>query len=328
MKPVLIHTHFHRRKTGVTRSIENVLGYFDKHFDTFVYGTNIEGNLLTKRQCKKLLFSKRKVVVHCHRNNEILRMLVFKFLGAKFTLIATRHAATKPSWLTLFLLKKADKVVTLIPEMSASLEIPNTLIGHGVQTEFFKPQKDLYLPNISQKNIILNTGRIRKAKGQLDLLIAANVLKKHQDWALVLVGRVDKPAFLQELKSIAEKEGIVHQVYFLEETKDIISYYQAATIMVAPSYSEGFSLVTAEAMSCGCITIATENVGVHNNLIHHGKNGYLYEAGNVKKLQELLEQTMQDPKQEIVTAARDTILKDWSASQEADALTALYLSET
>ena len=154
MKPVLIHTHFHKRKTGVTRSIENILPFFEDNFETYVYGSNIEGNTITTSKVKSILFSNTKAVVHCHRNNEILRMLWFRFLGAKFTLIATRHAETKPSGLTFFLLKKADKVITLIKSMSNNLAIKNTIVGHGVRVNEFVPNSNKKLENVTQENII------------------------------------------------------------------------------------------------------------------------------------------------------------------------------
>ncbi|MDO9261761.1 MAG: hypothetical protein Q7U08_07460 [Flavobacteriaceae bacterium] len=37
-KPILIHTHFHNRRTGVTRSIETVFPFFDADFDAYFYG--------------------------------------------------------------------------------------------------------------------------------------------------------------------------------------------------------------------------------------------------------------------------------------------------
>ena len=123
MKPILIHTHFHKRRTGVTTSIENVLPFFDAKFETYLYGYGAKGKHITFQNLVKLLFSDRTVVVHCHRNNEIIRMLFFRLLGAKFKLIATRHAETIPSNLTLKLLKKADKVVTLIESMSKKIGI-------------------------------------------------------------------------------------------------------------------------------------------------------------------------------------------------------------
>jgi glycosyltransferase involved in cell wall biosynthesis len=324
LKPVLIHTHFHRRKTGVTRSIENVLPFFDDDFETYVYGSNIDGNKITTSKLKSILFSDLKTVVHCHRNNEIIGMLWYRFLGAKFKLIATRHAETVPSGLTKYLLKKADKVITLIKSMSTNLGIDNTLIAHGVRVEEFVPNPEKRLEKIKQDNVILNAGRVRKAKGQLVLLEAAKVLKEQKNWALVIVGKVDKPLFLEELKTITKKHEIENQVYFVDETRDIISYYQAAKIVVAPSFSEGFSLVTAEAMSCECTVIATKNVGVHSQLITNGKNGYLFEAGNSPALELLLFKLMKNQISHLGKQGREEIAQNWSAKKEAQNLIELY----
>jgi len=324
LKPVLIHTHFHRRKTGITRSIENVLPFFDDDFETYVYGSNIDGNKITKSKLKSILFSDVKTVVHCHRNNEIMHMLYYRFLGAKFRLIATRHAESTPSAVTKFLLKKADEVITLVKSMSTNLGIENILVGHGVRVEEFVPNSEKKIENISQKNVILNAGRVRKAKGQLVLLEAAKVLKVQKNWALVIVGKVDKPSFLLELKAIAKKHGIENQVYFINETRDIISYYQVAKIVVAPSFSEGFSLVTAEAMSCECSVIATKNVGVHSQLINNSKNGYLFEAGNSSALETLLSKSIENQIPYLGKQAREEIVYNWSAKREAENLKEVY----
>ena len=324
LKPILIHTHFHKRRTGVTASIENVLPFFDAKFETYLYGYGAKGKHITSQNLVKLLFSDRTVVVHCHRNNEIMRMLFFRLLGAKFKLIATRHAETIPSGLTLKLLKKADKVVTLIESMSKKIGIENTLVSHGIAVDVFKPKENVQLENISQEHLILCAGRVRKAKGHLVLLEAAKVLKTHENWALVIVGKVDKLIFLDELKAIAEKHSIEKQVYFVDETAAIISYYQASKIAVVPSFSEGFSLVTAEAMSCGCSVIATKNVGVHSSLIKHAENGYLFEAGNTAELEQLLIQSITNQIPLLGGQAREKILQNWSAKKEAENLTEVY----
>jgi glycosyltransferase involved in cell wall biosynthesis len=325
LKPILIHTHFHHRKTGVTRSIENVLPFFEENFETFVYGKTIDGTRISTFQFLKFIFSDKKIVIHCHRNNEILRMLFFRFFGAKFHLIASRHSATKPSKITFWLLKKADNVVTLIKTMSDSLGIENTLIAHGVNIHNFRSNQTK-IPQITQENIILNTGRIRKAKGQRTLLNAAKVLKNHQNWALVFVGKVDKPSFLMELKSIVKELDIEKQVYFFEETREIIPFYQAAKIFVAPSFSEGFSLVTAEAMACECTLIATKNVGVHDDLISHEKNSYLFEAGKSDELAIILQNLISGEIPFLGKEARLEILKNWSAEKEATELIKVYQS--
>ena len=324
MRPILIHTHFHKRRTGITRSIENVLPFFEEKFETYLYGFGAKGKYISTTALKKILFSDKEVVVHCHRNNEIMRMLFFRFLGAKFTLIATRHAETVPSGLTLKLLKKADTVVTLIKSMSEKLGIENTIVGHGIAIDVFKPNENSTLKNIRQEHVILCAGRVRKAKGHLVLLEAVKVLKEHENWALVIAGKVDKSDFLAELKTISKKHSIENQVYFVDETPDIISYYQASKIVIVPSYSEGFSLVTAEAMACGCSVIATKNVGVHSALITHSKNGYLFEAGNSIQLKSLIEKSITNEIPLLGTEARNEILENWSAKKEAANLMAVY----
>ncbi len=298
--------------------------FFEDSFETYLFGYGANGNHLTKKEFKKIIFSNRKIVVHCHRNNEIIRMLIYRAFGAKFNLIATRHAESKPSNLTLKLLKSVDKVVTLIQSMRINLGIKNTVVGHGVNINDFKPKPNVKIDAIAQENIILCAGRVRKSKGQIVLLEAAKVLKNNKNWALAIVGKVDKPEFLKELKAIAKKHQIKNQVYFIDETPDIIAYYQAAKIAVVPSFSEGFSLVTAEAMACGCSVIATKNVGVHSSLITHAKNGYLTKAGNITQLQELLEKSILGELPNLGEQARAEILQNWSAKQEAVKLMEVY----
>lgn len=326
LKPILIHTHFHKRRTGITRSIENVFPFFSDNYESYIYGYGVKGNTISASKLIKFLFSDREIVVHCHRNNEMMRMLIFRIFGAKFKLIATRHAETTPSKFTLFLLKKADKVVTLIKGMSDNLGIKNTIVGHGVDVTLFQPKTDVILRNIIQKNIILCAGRVRKRKGQVVLLEASKILKEHADWVLIIVGKVDKPTFLSELKTITKKHSIENQVHFIDETTDIISYYQASKIVVVPSFSEGFSLVTAEAMSAGCSVIATEKVGVHSNLIEDKKNGYLFKAGNINELESLLSKLMKNEIPLLRSEARKEILKNWSSKKEAESLIKMYKS--
>lgn len=326
MKPVVVHTHIHKRKTGVTRSIENVLPLLSQNLKTFVFGSNIDGEHISQEKLKKFLFSDAPVVVHAHRNNELMLMLWYRFLGAKFGLVATRHSATTPSGLTKFLLKKADKVVSLTESVHHNLGIENICIPHGVNTDDFKPDSTIKLSNIRQSNIILNTGRIRKPKGQLTLVKSLGFLKNHSDWALVMVGKIDDQNFYYELQSIIKNFGIEHQVYFIPETREIVPYYQVASIFVAPSHSEGFALVTAEAMSCECTTVASENVGVHSQLIQNGKTGYLFEVGNHQRLEKILDGIISGDLKETGSAARAEITEHWSAKLEAQRLSELYES--
>lgn len=326
MPSILIHFHFHRRRTGVTRSIENVLPGLIKKFKTYIFGYGIEGPKIGLGKMLRLIFSRTYFVLHAHRNNELMLALLFRFLGGKFKLIATRHAESSPSNLTLSLLRKADEVVSLTQAMSKALPIPSIVIGHGIDTSFFTPAKAMRLDRVNQKNIISVIGRVREAKGQRILLEAvAPMLQKNKEWAVVIVGKVDEDSFLAALQEIVKVNQIENQVYFFEETKEILKIYQASTVVVVPSFTEGFSLVCLEAMACGCIVVATDTVGVHPELITHGQTGFLFPPGNVGALRSILESVTSTNHTEVQEKARLMAVTQWDVSKESEKLTALYL---
>ncbi len=324
-KPILIHTHFHKRRTGVTRSIENVFPFFDTQYNAYIYGYGIEGRKISFRQIIQLIFSKQQFTIHCHRNNEIIRALFFRLIGGKFKLISTRHAESTPSKLTKFLHKKTDITIALTNQMKNSFTFPTTVVSHGVPIDEFKPKKEHKLAQITQNKIISCVGRVREKKGQRILLEAISpLLKENKDWALIIVGKSDDRKFITQLKTIIDTHKISNQVYFLEETRDIISIYQATDICVIPSFTEGFSLVCAEAMACECTVVATKNVGVHSKMISNTKNGHLFEAGNVDQLRKLMQKIMTNNNPSIKMEARKEIVNNWSSEKEANALMNLY----
>lgn len=324
--PVLIHFHFHNRRTGVTRSIESVTPSLQKKFSFYIFGYGIAGPKIGLGGLLKLVLSRNYFVLHVHRNNEMFFALLLRMAGGKFKLVATRHAESKPSSLTLFLLKRADEVIALTPSMAHQLSMTSTVVGHGVDTSVFVPAPSRGLKGIAQKNIISVIGRVRKAKGQRIFLKAiAPILKRNPEWAALIIGRVDKPTFLEELKQVVKNYEVENQVYFFDETREIISVYQGSTVVVVPSFTEGFSLVCLEAMACGCMVVATKNVGIHSELIRHGETGYLFPAGDTQKLRSILEEIIASQSNQMAEETRKTAVTYWDIEVESSKLAQLYL---
>lgn len=324
--PVLIHFHFHNRRTGVTRSIESITPSLRKKFSFYIFGYGIAGPKIGLRSLLKLVVSRNNFVLHVHRNNELLFALFLRLLGGKFKLVATRHAESKPSSLTLYLLKKVDEVIALTQSMAANLHMKSSVIGHGVDTSVFIPTLSRGLKGITQKNIISVIGRVRKAKGQQIFLEAITpILKRNPEWAALIIGRVDKPTFLEELKKVVKANEVENQVHFFDETSEIISVYQGSTVVVVPSFTEGFSLVCLEAMACGCLVVATEDVGIHSELIRHGATGYLFPAGDALRLRSILEEIMDNQSNQMAEKIRNSVVDYWDIEVESSQLTQLYL---
>jgi len=325
-KPLLVHFHMHHRKTGVTSSVENVLPFLQKDFDTYVYGNQVFwDHFLSLKELKKKLREYDQIIIHAHRNKEIQQALWLRFLGYRFKLIVSRHAATKPSKFTLWLMKKADVRIGLIDSMK-ELPFEISIIGHGVDTKRFVPKENIKISQIKQPHFMVVAGRVRPKKGHETFVKAfIPILKEHPDWAGVIIGKVDDQKFVLNLRKLIAENKLENQFYFIEETRAIEEWYQASKATVVPSHSEGFSLVCLEAMACESICVATKDVGVHSNVIEDSKTGFLFEAGNHNELTSILNAIVSDNHQISNKEARTYIEENWSAQKEADALKEVYL---
>jgi mannosyltransferase len=323
---MIIHFHFHRRATGVTRSVENIIPALNKYSDASVFGYGINSNRINFGGLLKAVRSdKNKTIVHTHRINEILFALLLRKMGRKFKLIFTRHAESEPANFTYFLMKKADHVITLSKKMSENLRLPNFLIPHGVNTDIFRIREKTPLIKIPQNNIISVVGRIRRAKGQLIVAqAAAEALKSNPGWGLAFIGRIDDKKYSDTILSFAREEEISNQIHFLPETSKMEDFYSASDIVVIASESEGFSLVCLEAMACGLTTIATANVGIHSDVIRHGENGFLFSAGDISSLKKILEEVITKKVTLNPNTIRQNIIDNWSIEKSADRLFHLY----
>lgn len=326
-KPLLVHFHMHHRKTGVTSSVENVLPFLQKDFDTYVYGNQVFwDHFLSLKELKKKLREYDQIIIHAHRNKEIQQALWLRFLGYRFKLIVSRHAATKPSKFTLWLMKKADVRIGLIDSMK-ELPFEISIIGHGVDTKRFVPKENIKISQIKQPHFMVVAGRVRPKKGHETFVKAfIPILKERPDWAGVIIGKVDDQKFVLNLKKLITENELENQFYFNEETRAIEEWYQASKATVVPSHSEGFSLVCLEAMACESICVATKDVGVHSKVIDNGKTGFLFEAGNHKQLHSILTELVNNNHRVDTEKARTFIKSYWSAQVEAEALKELYLN--
>jgi len=94
---------------------------------------------------------------------------------------------------------------------------------------------------------------------------------------------------------------------FVPTTGQVVRWLHAIDIFVLPSRSEALSNSLLEAMACGCCPVASR-VGGNTELVRHGENGMLFDAGAVDQLSQTLE-TLLDLRvlrQQLSRRARET----------------------
>jgi glycosyltransferase involved in cell wall biosynthesis len=114
-------------------------------------------------------------------------------------------------------------------------------------------------PYIKDKTLILFLGRIDPKKG-LDLLAPA-FAKAHQSFPNIhlIIAGPDSINFLPQVKKFFADVGCLEAVTFTGMLKGSLKFaaLAAASIYIAPSYSEGFSMSVLEGMASGLPCIIT-----------------------------------------------------------------------
>jgi mannosyltransferase len=325
---LVVHPHLHPRRTGVTRHVESVMPLLSEAFEVACVGGDVLDSALPRMDWRAVRRRARRepVIVHAHRNNEMLAGLWLKRTGAKVHLVFTRHAAGRPSAPTRWLLRRADRVLSLTAEMARALPVPSTIVPHGVDTRRFTPPADraaayaaLGFPGTAGIGVV---GRVRPEKGQGDLVEAlAPLLPAHDAWTVVVTGASrGHAAFAASLE--ARLGGRLH---LAGERADVEAIYRGLSLVVQPSRSEGFGLTVLEAMASGCCVVSA-STGAASDVIADGETGFLYPPGDVAALRRILEGLLAEPERmaEVGRRARAVVCARHSLQTEAAALAALY----
>lgn len=326
--PLVIHPHFHSRRTGVTRHVETVVPVLSRWMETFTIGRGLEGHL--PRIGWRALWRRLRhepVVWHAHRNNELLAGLLLKLLGRQVKVVFTRHASMPPSSFTRLLARRAQGLVSLTPQVAEVMGLPSTVISHGVDLARFAPSPErsaawsrLGLGGRYGMGVI---GRVRPAKGQGDFVEAiAPLLPRYPEWHPLLVGlaKGGEQAWAEQLRR--STGGVLSLV---GEQSDVVPWYQGLSVLVHPSYTEGFSLVHVEALATGCCVVASR-LPYLPDIIEHGRTGFLFEPGDVKGLRDILEPLMAEPERAHTVGrnAAEEARRRFGIEHEARALAELY----
>ncbi|MCX6817010.1 MAG: glycosyltransferase [Candidatus Beckwithbacteria bacterium] len=180
------------------------------------------------------------------------------------------------------LVKIADKIIasslndkTFISTLYNCPDEKIRVIAPGVDIKLFHPiarEKALkFIKEPETSKIILFVGRVEPLKGVDVLMYALKIcLKKRPtvNFRLLIVGGNNRSRYfnckeLKRLKSLQETLGLGSIVKFVsqQKQKELPFYYNAADLVVMPSYYETFGMTALEAMACGAPVITTDTSG-------------------------------------------------------------------
>lgn len=224
----------------------------------------------------------------------------------------------------------ADLYLSITKQMKEELimlGIPKdkiTYFPNSVDLKIFKPGQK------KANNTVLYVGRISPTKGLHVLLKSLNYIESSVH--LVVIGPSDwNHGYYHNILRLIEDENKKgkHRITYLGalNQKDIIEWYQRASVFVSPSLLEGFGIVILEALSCETPVVSTYAGGIPE-IVKNGENGILVPVNNPLKLAEAINYLLEnkDVRVKFGKAGRKWVIRNFSLETTANKLYNIYES--
>ncbi|MFD2905891.1 glycosyltransferase family 4 protein [Sphingobacterium anhuiense] len=174
--------------------------------------------------------------------------------------------------------KIATKVVNVSPSVlekvkSEKIDVSKDLIlssgtCNGIDIKRFNNSKSEEVSDLLKKQLKINSdhfivgfvGRLVRDKGIVELIEAWQILSiSHPNMKLLIVGPFEKRDSISESfrRQIKSMDSIIH----IDFTEDVVPYYRLMSLLILPSYREGFPTVVLEAGAMGIPAIVTKVTG-------------------------------------------------------------------
>ncbi len=275
---------------------------------------------------------------HARRNIEMLPAILMRdVLRMPLKIVFTSASQRRHTGWTKWLISKMDAVIATSGKTANYLEVPSTVVLHGIDTTRFSPAADKAASKRAlgldeTKKIAGCFGRVRHQKGT-DLFVDSMIrlLPARPDWIAIVAGRATAQhlEFEKELKVRVTTAGLADRILFVGEHTNINDWYRTLDLFIAPQRWEGFGLTPLEAMATAVPVVATD-VGAFPELLVTGSDetGVIVPRDDLIAMVEASGLFMDDDnrRQQASTRARTHAMNSFSIEGEARKLGGVYRS--
>lgn len=181
---------------------------------------------------------------------------------------------------------------------------------------------------ISQQEMrLLYAGVIREEKGIMDAIRVVEYLVKGYGYNVKLKIAGKKSQYLSYVLNYIKQKQLNDHIEYVGNKDDLRELRKWADIALMCSRSEALGRVTIESMLARVLVVGAR-AGATAELIKEGKNGYLYEADNIKQMAEQIIKVYDNPEQskEILQNAQRFAIRHFDNKIYANRMIELYES--
>jgi len=199
-----------------------------------------------------------------------------------------------------FALRHADGLRAVSEATGKQLEVwspgkPIVQFPAWTDIEMFLKTSEKKIP--SPNKTVLFVGNLVPGKGAHLLIESfAHIAEEFEEARLILIGKPENRNYLETLRIKQNKPDLEKRITFLGQLPqcEVAHHMAEATVLVAPSLSEGLGRVVFEAMACGTPVIGSR-VGGIPEMIRESETGFLVPPGDVRALAGRLKWILQHP---------------------------------
>ena len=140
--------------------------------------------------------------------------------------------------------------------------------------------------------VVLAVGRLERQKDYPTLIRAFARLTARRPCRLVILGEGSKR---KEIEGLVEESGLTARVSLPGWAENPFAFMARASLFVLSSRWEGFGLVLAEALACGCPCVSTDCPSGPAEILLNGDLGPLVPVGDDAALAEAMGRVLDDP---------------------------------
>lgn len=340
--PALMITNMHKRLTGVSTTIANLVPYQAQTYDLRLVGDALPGcpDPITPRQARALSrqpHDKPFTIWHVRRDPEMIagiwaRDVLRLPIKLVFTSAAQRRHSAIPRWL----INRMDAVISTTNLAASLLDCPShAIVPHGIDAQRFTPAPDRRaawksLGYGGERGVVI-VGRVRPDKGT-DIFVDAMIPVLQNDPGTVglvigLAKSADK-AFAADLQQRAQSAGVADRLKFtgvIDNAVDLPRVLRGASLVANLARHEEFGVVPLEGMASGTPFVCSET-GAYPYLSQNGSNGLIAPVGDAATASQMIAELLADPDRidAMGRAGRDFIDAHHTIAHEAAGIHDVY----
>ena len=201
------------------------------------------------------------------------------------------------------------------------------VIPNGLDIDYFRPYDAAEIKTLRKSLdieddtfVVLSVGRVHNQKNLFCILEAIRLFVTERETPKILylnVGLRQNKKLYQGLQAFIKKHNLGEVCDFLDESHEIVNYYNLADVTVLASLWEGLPNVVLESMATRKIAIVADSAD-NDEVVTHGVNGFKFRTNDscdlYHRLRDVLELSVEE-RESIGSAARESVTKRFGMSR-------------